>query len=90
MTRAWILLALAACDGELTAEGTHHHYVIDKLFLPTSTGGVIDDVSLDLDRVRLDVRHRERVVREDGRTGHPERGADDDDAGRDPLRERVH
>jgi hypothetical protein len=43
------LFALAACDGELTAEGPHHHYVIDKLYLPTSGAGVIDDVSLDLD-----------------------------------------
>lgn len=49
MTRAWLLFALAACDGELTAEGPHHHYVIDKLYLPTSAAGVIDDVSLDLD-----------------------------------------
>jgi hypothetical protein len=48
MTRACLLFALAACDGELTAEGTHHHYVIDKLQLPASA----DDLprfAIDLD-----------------------------------------
>ena len=49
MTRAWILFALAACDGELTAEGTHHHYVIDKLQLPTSADDV-PRLAIDLDR----------------------------------------